>query len=807
MKKFKKISAIFSGLLMVGMTAGIAAAASYPAPFVDNGVADVAIVYGTGVGVSTLDMVQAGNIQTSLGGSVEGEATTIEGGDSYKFEKTSTKFNLGNNITGVIASSINDDELPVLLKPGKYLNDENAEIDYTQKIVIGANNQLTMFTDNDYKEDEPTVGFRIPASQEVLTYTLTFDDTLYVKDMPTTDLPIMGTSYYVLSNTSTTTLTLLDSATETVLSEGETATVDGKQISVEYIGSATTVKLNVAGEITNTLNAGDTYKLNDGSYVGIKEILYSTKEGTISKVEFSLGSGKLKLTNGEEVQINDNAVPGLTSAFSITGAGVIPSIALTWTAEDALFITEGNSITMPSFEAVSLSYGGLNYPLEETIEVQKGGTTYAQLNNFPLKDGEVDINFLYGDSTSYTQLGKDGTGRLVTANIADGNSTLTFDKDLDDYFVVSWTDASDAESYLVRFTNFVGSSTETNKTDFQYYNDGAWVTKKAAASDADEISLGNAEIMIGSVSNTNNNVSVWNNSAETSFDKLFSEEGMTVYLPFINSTDLTISNDTEYTAAAACSIALGDEIGELYTGTVTYNSSSHADATTSACATTFVLAMREENKAETKYAGDWVNVTLGWDSSSTPVVEVDAVDTTNTDATLTEILETDVWRDFAYSELATEVLFNKPDSGQNSVKIMYHGDEVTADVYITSADAIVTSGSDALGDVLVMDSEISTVQSKNLVIVGGSCINSAAATVLGGAYCGAAFTEATGVGEGQFLIKGVQDAYTTGKLALVVAGYEAADTVNAATYLTMKDVDTSAEYKGTSATEATLVVA
>ncbi len=59
----------------------------------------------------------------------------------------------------------------------------------------------------------------------------------------------------------------------------------------------------------------------------------------------------------------------------------------------------------------------------------------------------------------------------------------------------------------------------------------------------------------------------------------------------------------------------------------------------------------------------------------------------------------------------------------------------------------------------------------------------------------------------EFLPKGVQDKFTTGKLALVVAGYEAADTVNAATYLTMKDVDTSAEYKGTSATEATLIVA
>ena len=46
-------------------------------------------------------------------------------------------------------------------------------------------------------------------------------------------------------------------------------------------------------------------------------------------------------------------------------------------------------------------------------------------------------------------------------------------------------------------------------------------------------------------------------------------------------------------------------------------------------------------------------------------------------------------------------------------------------------------------------------------------------------------------------------------IALVVAGYNADDTVNAATFLTNKPVDTTAgsKYKGTSATEATIVVA
>lgn len=52
---FKKVSAIATSALMVGMTMGVAAAANYPNPFVVSGSANVAVVYGTSAGVSSLD--------------------------------------------------------------------------------------------------------------------------------------------------------------------------------------------------------------------------------------------------------------------------------------------------------------------------------------------------------------------------------------------------------------------------------------------------------------------------------------------------------------------------------------------------------------------------------------------------------------------------------------------------------------------------------------------------------------------------------------------------------------------------------
>ena len=204
-------------------------------------------------------------------------------------------------------------------------------------------------------------------------------------------------------------------------------------------------------------------------------------------------------------------------------------------------------------------------------------------------------------------------------------------------------------------------------------------------------------------------------------------------------------------------------------------------------------------------------MTLAWDSSTTPEPEVSSIATSNTDAISTEILDTDVWRDFTYSALATEILYNKPSSGQKSVKLVYHGDEVAASVRLSSQET--SFGTADAGSMVFKDNEKSSWQSRNVVLVGGSCINSATADALGVAYpvCGSDFTSATGVGSGEYMIKSVGDAFTTGKIALVVAGYEKADTAAAASKLVNNpgDVDTAAgkEYRGKTGVTGSLAFA
>lgn len=148
------------------------------------------------------------------------------------------------------------------------------------------------------------------------------------------------------------------------------------------------------------------------------------------------------------------------------------------------------------------------------------------------------------------------------------------------------------------------------------------------------------------------------------------------------------------------------------------------------------------------------------------------------------------------------------DATRTKVNISYPTAQVYSKIYIGEETAVITAGTAAttgtaqLGNVVYKDTETSSYSTKNVVIVGGSCINSAAASLVGGAHCSADWTDATGVGSGEFLIKGYASSDVTSKFALLVAGYDAADTVNAATYLTNKKPDTSKSWKGTTATEA-----
>ena len=88
-------------------------------------------------------------------------------------------------------------------------------------------------------------------------------------------------------------------------------------------------------------------------------------------------------------------------------------------------------------------------------------------------------------------------------------------------------------------------------------------------------------------------------------------------------------------------------------------------------------------------------------------------------------------------------------------------------------------------------------------------INKAAAKLLSPtgaetAVCGADFTTRTGVGSGSYLIQSFTSPWASSKIAVLVAGYTADDTTNAATALRTQKPDVAATKKYTGSTATTL---
>lgn len=777
---FRKISALASSVLMLGMTAGLAAAANYPAPFVVGGSADVAIVYGSGAALS--DSTAAGSIATSLSGFVTGSTSTATGGDSILIEKTSDHFNLGNDAATVFVSAVDDDDLASLLADGTYTDDDNTEYDYTQKVNLGSNLDLTHFSDTDYDDligaddNTPTIGIQLAGSAHVLNYTLDFTThpDYNAATLETTNMKLMGRDYYVLDviNGTTNKTTFLDSANSAMITEGVTSTVAGRSVDINYI-SSTEVRLDVDGQITNSLAEGATYKLTDGTYVGVKDILYDSKEAGISKVEISIGTGKLEVSHGAAVELNDESIEEIVGFLTQDSSEQLDKITLMWTTDDEEFITPANELLMPAFGALKLSMGPHTFPAQEEATID-GGSSTIELET-TIKDGSVKIPLLGANSTGeFATIGKDASNKLFTSNATSG---MWFNETSGDkYMVLSWNSTAEAESYYIR----ADVVTEDSVDKVRFTNEITGAQKTAA--DDDTVSFGNADITVNDLTRVGgvNETFEFSVNSGASINTLYTAKGMKIHLPWNNLTSGSL--------ASGGAVPGYINLTGLPTTGFGYDS--------------FYVFFDTEDKDDNIGAGDAFNVTLD-ESGTTNKVHVQTV---TTDGTSYEIASTDDFEYYVTADLATKVV-HATGGDYDSVVVTYPGAESFANLYLSAPETVVGGGG-TLGDVLVTDAEVSTVSSKNLVVVGGSCINTAAAKLLGSTtpLCGSAWTGATGVGSGQFLIKGYATSSITSKMALLVAGYEAADTTNAATYLRTKTVDTSKAYKGTSGTEATLIV-
>ena len=805
MFKFSKVASLLASAAMLTSTVALAAAASYPGPFLQNGsAANTAIVYTSLTGAAhTTDLAAVNDILTDINRKVTATATTgnvnISGGDNFLLQKAN-KIHMGDNITTEIGSAtLTDSDLPVLLKKGVYSNYENTEYKYEQKLTLGNTLTLNFFAESDYKDRTPSVGINIPSSTPVLNYTLEFStepasDVVSdrLDDFEKTTLNILGHDYYILRADNGTTanmkFTLLDSANSASVKEGETVDmkVGDKSYTVSAaVYSATSVKVTVNGETTVSLSSGGTQKLKDGTYVGIREILYNAKEAGISSVELSLGTGKLEITSGSSVKLNDNTVNEvvgyITEGTTSGSKEKISKIVLEWKTDDREYVTPQSELIIPGFQNVKLTMTDFVMPSTETTKVTYGSTDYVVIKT-TLKSGDVTIPILYANSSGdFIGLGQDANKKLVTNTTGSITSIYFNETNGDEYLVASYNTTNDAESYLLTFS--LTRADGINKTTVRSWETTGWVDRCTDKKPTDVCTLGNLALTIQGVTwlGVEKGVSVTGTAATTSFKDVFTKDGLHIFLPYIGSNNtVDLKGIINLTAQSATQVA------------------GHSWAS-------FFLYFDEEDKTGTIDSGTGFNVTL--DGKSDGSVEASTYGTTK--ARINYPDDSNHYINYVFSELGTKIEQTGDSSSQREVTIEYHGGESYGKVYVAASTAVTSSSGGTFNAISIDDNNAAQMSGKNLVVVGGSCVNKVAAQLLGLTFtaCGETWQAKTGVGSGEWLI---QTFDYGGKVATLVAGYNAPDTVNAKSYFLADPekkiyLTSGKKLKGTSATSATVV--
>ncbi|MFH1249282.1 MAG: hypothetical protein V1660_03960 [archaeon] len=613
--------------------------------------------------------------------------------------------------------------------------------------------------------------------------------------------------------------------------------------SVEQTGGVNYVSVSVDGGSIRRITEGSSSKVGDIE-IYAKSIHYLAKEAQTSYADLNIGSTKIKFAQGTTVKsgTDETSIQGTKAYLTSTGANGLSKlsikVAMAKSASDHLGI--GTTFEDPIFGGLQVKFAdvapALDSDMRDSVVINTDNNRNAKTTFTPYlgsSEGAKTVYFGYDQDTSESTI----TTRLAdssnkTLNVLEG--ALVGDAE---YMVVNAGDYG----RILKVTELPTGDLETTskiqledaltgKTLF----DGGGLTVGTDGNASTNID-GNTYYFSVVNSTTSYLKITWGtNAAEgvagtqtTLFPRIKLAKGG--WLAFLKPTTITygltyslpgLETLADYEAGLTISAqtgAVSNESGSKKYGNVNYSIISGAtnnltgiiggidvngnDAQTLIAGTdcifnstsangAAVLFLEEKKITETNNAnnGDAICVNLDVSGSTTPVeVSVSTPVMTGTNSAL-QSLTTDSNVREAVTRYGTFVEYDSTDN--DAITIKYPDEQMYADILVTQTGVEVAAGGSggsvaSLGSIAVMDSEIATVSSKNLIVLGGSCINTVAAKMLGSdsAICGADFTTAAGISSGQFLIKVLDSPYTTGKVAMLVAGYEGADTRKAATYL------------------------
>ena len=860
----KRLFAVGVGAAMIGATAmGALAAADlkdYPAMFVKDGTFNGYFVVGEkAASVDNLAMTDiASSMKYTKVADTKSGSVKVEG-DAWQVGTSSKKFEMVNSnasdsaLTGEtlrdVATFIDSADLAAL-GDGSWTTNEQS-YSYHQYIFFddftGVNDIVKYTRDKDNKDAD---FFYVKNSRYFARYRMEFTSTArsdvtdstgasdvtgtYLDDFKNTDLTIMGKPFTVvlarrtIAPTDGIKLTLMAGAAHDTVLEGETKsyTVGDKayEVTLAFVDDDE-AKFIVNGESTNKLKVGDTFVLKDKSEVGVSEILYQSYAGGVHSATFFVGAQKMVLqddavtdtTGAYNVKVGSEDIDGTTVIIAGTNNNntfTVSTLDVNMTSQDDYYVgagqklsdviaTAGDEKQLLFTNAWDVEYKGLTKENTHDLSLSQSSSKRYHLHLFDGDGKEVELPVAYAETNSGTtgynlSFGEEPqtansradqkrlhvTEGMTNDGILQTPSATTNDNAIykDDYFVVTGgtqNPASDgaAKSYLLQYKGADKQTKTSPKLKFK--------------------NLGSGETLEYSVSSVTAGT-----TATVATVKLGGYSFIVQNASSVESDDFQVLIDLNG----------GGAIG---TNQVTFVDSYGAEFAFGGNASKDMWI----NSTTSSATGDWIQITQttpngdDYDNLAPSNVVLNITSTTDPEvrAALSGLtLKTPEGKSeiaYGYTSLGTWVTQKVPSSDPQEYTLTYPEKQLLPQVFFTSG-ATKSGASAAAGnmaavtvvDATKLDSEVADAKAQNLIVVGGPCVNSVAAELMGNpASCADGFTP------GKARVKLWEHA--NGNVAMLVAGYSGADTRLAGKVLAHRASEltgTEVEVEGTTYTDATI---
>jgi len=837
---FKKVASVLASAVMLTSTIGFAAATNYPSPFTE-GAAVVYGANAAATDMSAaIDVYRylkgLEKTSTTTTSSVSGGESTSLATSSQNIFFNSTLNSAKITLTKSELPTVLKDSSVIDDDGTSYTYTQSIKLGSRRIAYSTSGNDFQdpeLIVDLGYSSTDPIYNYTVTFNKNI---------NITSSKVQGNDIELLGKKFTIGASSSLATsgsevLELYGAGESITVNEGEekTVTIGDKTYTIKVAGITQSsgvdkVSVSVDGGTIREINEGSSAKVG-GLEIYAKTVFYSAKESSANYATLNIGSEKLKLQNGQTVYkgTDETAVQNTKVSLSVSN-GLLSSINIAVSTKDSSkdYIEVGESFSDPIFGGLKITFANVNPSLTsanrdkvviDTDNIRSARVTFTSA----LAGEEKTFTWLYdtdtSDSTVTPLLVGDTSATNGTLHVKEGEGVKQ-----NEYVVVNAGDygrilklsvssGSSQECGVIKFTDALTNTEVFGSTGLSVGTscnattniDGQTYYFRLNNVSASDTSTWSVNVTWGSGASYNNP-----GTQTTLFPRIKLKNGE--WMAFLAPT--TVSNSTTYVLPGTENYATyesGVSLGNLATGSgqrtsvkvgninysllysslttavidgIDVNNDGSVDCNFTSTQGGAIVFIEEKKTTESGNSdnGDAICVAADSTGTTTPVeISVAQPKVTGVWSDL-QSFSSDSYQQAGVTRYGTFVKYNSQDN--DKVEIYYPDEQMVAEVLFASEAATITPGTEAVatGKIEIFkDTEADSFRDRHLIVIGGSCINQVAAKILDSdvPLCGDDFTAKTRVSAGGYIIKVVESPYNDKKIAMLVAGYHAADTQNA----------------------------